>query len=248
MITFTDRVAIVTGAGRGIGAVIAKKFAMAGAYVVCVDLLDDETQQVVEDIRSAGGNAGAARVNIAHKPEVETLIGQVLKKCDRIDILINNAGITRDNLAIRMKDEEWENVINVNLNGTWFPSQAVIRPMRKRRWGRIVNTSSIAALGNVGQANYSASKGGVISLTKTLALELAKSGITVNCVAPGAILTKMFEAVPEKTRDMYKERIPMGKFGDPEDVANAHMFLCSEMASYITGHVLFVDGGISVGI
>ncbi len=147
-----------------------------------------------------------------------------------------------------MSEAAWDRVIAVNLKGTWIPSQAVIRPMRKRRWGRIVNTSSVAALGNPGQANYSASKGGVISLTKTLALELAKSGITVNAVAPGAIMTPMLEKLPEETRAEFIKQIPMGRFGTTEDIANAHLFLCSEAASYITGQVIFVDGGMSVGI
>jgi len=149
---------------------------------------------------------------------------------------------------MKMKEEDWGLVMDVNLKGTFIPSQAVIRPMRKRRWGRIVNTSSIAALGNVGQANYAASKGGVISLTWTLALELARSGITVNCVAPGAIMTPMLEAVSEKAREAFLERIPLERFGTPDDVADAHLFFCSEAASYITGQVLFVDGGLSVGM
>ena len=243
-----DRVAIITGAGQGIGAATAKMMAAAGAMVICVDLKEELVEGVVEEIKESGGNAAAARVDVTIKGVFESLVSHILLKHDRIDILINNAGITSDALAIKMSEEVWDAVIKVNLRGTWIPSQAVIRPMRKRRWGRIINTASVAALGNVGQANYSASKGGVISLTKTLALELAKSGITVNAVAPGAIMTPMLETVAEDTRKLFLEHIPVGRFGTPENIANAHMFLCSDAASYITGQVIFVDGGMSVGI
>ncbi|MBM3327126.1 MAG: 3-oxoacyl-[acyl-carrier-protein] reductase [Calditrichaeota bacterium] len=243
-----DKVAIVTGAGRGIGASIAKCFAAEGAIVICADIKKEGIEEVADDVLKSGGKAEALAFDVADKPQVDKAIERILRTYDRIDILINNAGVTRDNLSLRMSEDEWDLVIRVNLRGTWLPSQAVIRPMRKRRWGRIVNTSSVAALGNIGQANYATSKGGVISLTRTLALELAKSGVTVNCVAPGAIMTPMFEAVSDELRAKYLERIPLGRFGAPEDVANAHLFLCSEAASYITGQVIFVDGGLSVGM
>ncbi len=243
-----DRVALVTGAARGIGAAIARRFAKEGAIVIACDLKEEWAEGVVEDIRSAGGRAEAAGSDVADKAAVDALIDGIVKRHDRLDILIYNAGITKDNLALRMSEDEWDSVIRVNLRGTWIPSQAAIRPMRKRRWGRIVNTSSVASLGNPGQANYSTSKAGVIGLTRTLALELAKSGITVNCVAPGAIMTQMFEAVPDDIKTKYIERIPLGRFGDPDDVAKAHLFFCSELGDYVTGQVLFVDGGISVGM
>lgn len=242
------KVALITGSGRGIGAEIARLFAQHGAKVVCGDIKREWAEEIVEEIVKAGGEAVAEVFDVADRSQVEAVVDRIVKKYDRLDILINNAGITRDNLAIKMSEEDWDLVIRVNLRGTWIPSQAVIRPMRRRRWGRIVNTSSVAALGNIGQANYSATKGGVISLTRTLALELAKSGITVNCVAPGAIMTPMFAAVPEELRAKYLEKIPVGRFGEPRDVAFVHLFLCSDWASYITGQVIFVDGGLSVGM
>lgn len=242
------KVALITGSGRGIGAEIARLFAQHGAKVVCGDIKREWAEEIVEEIVKAGGEAVAEAFDVADRSQVEAVVDRIVKKYDRLDILINNAGITRDNLAIKMSEEDWDLVIRVNLRGTWVPSQAVIRPMRRRRWGRIVNTSSVAALGNIGQANYSATKGGVISLTRTLALELAKSGITVNCVAPGAIMTPMFAAVPEELRAKYLEKIPVGRFGEPRDVAFVHLFLCSDWASYITGQVIFVDGGLSVGM
>jgi 3-oxoacyl-(acyl-carrier-protein) reductase len=243
-----DRVAVITGGGRGIGASIATRFAEEKAIVIIADVMIDAAEELAEGIRSKGGRAEAMKLDVTNKAQVDEVINGIAKKHDRLDILINNAGITRDMLGMKMKEEDWDLVINVNLKGTWLPSQAVMRPMRKNKWGRIVNTASIAALGNIGQANYSASKGGVISLTRTLALELARSGITVNCVAPGAIMTPMLEEVAEEKRREYLEAIPVRRFGTPEDIANLHVFLCSEGASYITGQTIFIDGGLSVGM
>lgn len=246
--TLQDRVTIITGAGRGIGEVIAKRFAEAGSIVICTDIDGESVEGTADTIRSAGGRAETVVVDVADKNAVDAMVKQIVKDHGRLDILINNAGITRDNLAMRMSETEWDLVTRVNLRGTWIPSQAVIRPMRKNRWGRIVNTASVAALGNVGQANYSATKGAVISLTRTLALELASSGITVNCVAPGAVMTAMLEAVPEENRKLYLDRIPLKRFGTPDDIAATHLFLCSDEAGYITGQTIFVDGGLSVGM
>lgn len=243
-----DRVAIITGGGQGIGASIAKRFASEGAAVVIVDVAEGPADQTAAEIRETGARADIALVDVTDKEQVGELVKKTLENHGKIDILINNAGITRDALAMRMSEEDWDSVIAVNLRGTWIPSQAVIRPMRKNKWGRIVNTASVAALGNAGQANYSTTKGGVMSLTKTLSLELASSKINVNCVAPGAIKTAMFDKVPEEMQKQYIERIPLSRFGKPEDVASAHVFLCSEDADYITGQTLFVDGGISVGM
>ncbi|MCF7810660.1 SDR family oxidoreductase [bacterium] len=243
-----DRVAVITGAGGGIGAAIATRFAEEKAIVIIADVIIDAAEALAEGIRSNGGRAEAVKVNVTNKTQVDEIVSGIVKKYDRLDILINNAGITRDMLGMKMKEDDWDMVINVNLKGTWLPSQAVMRPMRKNKWGRIVNTASIAALGNVGQVNYSASKGGVISLTRTLALELARSGITVNCIAPGAIITPMLEEVAEEKRKEYLEAIPVRRFGTPEDIANLHVFLCSEGASYITGQTIFIDGGLSVGV
>jgi len=243
-----DRVALITGGGQGIGAATAKRFARAGATVIIADIAEEPADKVVKDIILDNGKGESAVVDVTDKAQVTKLIEGIMAKHNRLDILINNAGITRDGLSLKMKEEDWDRVIEVNLRGTWIPSQAVIRPMRKRKWGRIVNTASVAVLGNIGQANYSASKGAVISLTRTLALELGRSGITVNCVAPGTIMTEMFESVSQEMRNKYIEQIPLRRFGTPEDVAELHLFLCSEAASYITGQTIFVDGGISVGM
>ena len=243
-----DRVALITGGGQGIGAATAKRFARAGATVIIADIAEEPADKVVKDIILDNGKGESAVVDVTDKAQVTELIEGIMARHNRLDILINNAGITRDGLSLKMKEEDWDRVIEVNLRGTWIPSQAVLRPMRKRKWGRIVNTASVAVLGNIGQANYSASKGAVISLTRTLALELGRSGITVNCVAPGTIMTEMFESVSQEMRNKYIEQIPLRRFGTPEDVAELHLFLCSEAASYITGQTIFVDGGISVGM
>lgn len=242
-----DKVAIITGGGGGIGEATSMKFAAEGASIVVADVNPETAGKVVKNIEENGGRALAVEVDVTDKDSVAAMVEAVVSEFGKIDILINNAGINRDALTVRMKEEQWDMVIDVNLKGTFLCCQAVIRPMKKNG-GRIVNTSSIGSLGNIGQANYSASKGGVISLTRTLALELARNRINVNCVAPGPVMTPMFESVPEKMREEFIKMIPLGRFAVPREIADAHLFFCSDESAYITGQTLFVDGGISVGL
>lgn len=242
-----DKTAIVTGGGRGIGESVSKLFAAEGASILVADMVLENAEKVAKDIVESGGKAVAVSVNVADKESVEAMVEACIANFGGVDILINNAGVNRDALTMRMKEEQWDLVIDVNLKGTFLCSQAVIKPM-KEKGGKIVNTSSIGSLGNIGQANYSASKGGVISLTKTLALELARFKINVNCVAPGATMTPMFEGVPEEMREVFIKMIPLRRFADPSEIAAAHLFFCSADSAYITGQTLFVDGGISVGL
>lgn len=243
-----DRVALVTGASRGIGRAVALELAEAGAHVV-VNYAGSEgaALEVAERIRAKGREALLVRANVASADDVEAMVKQVLDHFGRVDILVNNAGITRDNLVMRMKDEEWDEVLAVNLKGAFLCAKAVARPMMKQRYGRIVNISSVVALrGNAGQANYVAAKAGLIGLTKTLARELASRGITVNAVAPGFIVTDMTAKLGDDVREALLAQIPLGAFGRPEDVAKAVRFLASDDAAYITGQVLCVDGGMAM--
>ena len=237
-------IAIVTGAARGIGKAIAVRLANDGADVVLCDILN-EVEATAKEIESLGVRALAMRADITKIEEVEDLITQTIEVFSKVDILINNAGITRDNLIIRMSETEWDSVIAVNLKGSFNCLKAASKIMMKQRRGKIVNISSVVGLmGNAGQANYSASKGGVISLTKSAAKELAARGITVNAVAPGYIETEMTKVLPEKAIDAFMNIIPLKRGGKPEDIANAVSFLVSEDADYITGQVLHVDGGM----
>ncbi len=186
--------------------------------------------------------------DVCKKSDVENMIKQTLKQFGRLDILVNNAGINKDSFAKKMSEEQWDKVIDINLKGTFLCAQAALGPMMEQKSGRIINTASIGALGNIGQANYSASKAGVIGLTKTLALEGARYNINVNCVSPGATNTPMTANMPPEIVQIVKKKIPLGRFAEPRDIANVHLFLASEESSYITGQVIFVDGGISVGI
>jgi len=242
------RVALVTGAGSGIGEATARRFAAEGAIVVVNDVDGERARAVATAIQKDGGQALAVVANVTRRDEVETLVGRAVTEFGRLDVLINNAGINRDAMSHKMTEEQWDQVLAVNLKGTFLCAQAALPKMRERGWGRVINTSSIGALGNIGQANYSASKAGVIGLTKTLALEYAKYGVTVNCVAPGAVLTPMLAGVPEQIREKITAQIPMGRIADPAEIAGVHAFLASEDAGFITGQVLFVDGGMSVGI
>jgi len=251
-----DKVAWVTGAGSGIGRATALRFASEGARLILTDIDEAGLQEVAQALRAAGGTAEIAAGSVGRREDVARIVGQALRSYDRLDILINNAGINRDGLVVKAKDDEvqlmgddrWDPVLEVNLKGTFLCAQAAAVPMMRQAYGRIVNTSSIGALGNIGQANYSASKAGVIGLTKTLALEWARFHIHVNCVAPGATETRMTAGIPEKLREALIEKIPLRRLATPEEIAAAHLFFVSEDANYITGQVLFVDGGISVGI
>ena len=241
-----DQVAIVTGGAQGIGRAISEALAREGAKVVVADINEQQAQTAANEIAQKHGiETLAVAGNVANGEDCEKIIRQALDKFSKINILINNAGITRDNLIMRMSDAEWDAVLGVNLKGVFNCTKSVSRSMLKARSGRIVNIASVVGLmGNAGQANYSASKGGVIALTKTCAREFASRGILVNAVAPGFIRTAMTDALTEDVKKKLSEQIPLARLGEAEDVANAVVFLCSDASSYITGHVLSVNGGM----
>lgn len=243
-----DKVALITGAGSGIGEATAKRFSEEGAQVVINDINLENANKVAETINANGKEALVLKADISKKSEVEGMIEQILEQYGRLDILVNNAGINRDAFAKKMTEQEWDDVIRINLKGAFLCAQAALKAMSSQNYGRIINTSSIGALGNLGQANYAASKCGVIGLTRTLALECARYNINVNCVAPGATKTPMTAGIPEDIAEGFKKKIPLRRFAEPKEIANVHLFLASDEASYITGQVIFVDGGISVGI
>lgn len=240
------KVALVTGASRGIGRAIALTLAKEGAKVVVNYAGNVEAaNEVKKTIEDAGGEAVVIGADVSKSDEAEKIVNETVEKFGGIDILVNNAGITRDGLLARMKDEDFDAVINTNLKGVFYTTRAAAKIMMKARKGRIVNMASVVGItGNAGQANYSAAKAGVIGFTKTVAKELAGRGVTVNAIAPGFIETDMTAVVPEKAKDAMLQNIPVKRAGKPEDVANAVLFLASDMASYITGQVLNVDGGM----
>ncbi len=238
------RVSIVTGGARGIGKAIAMELADAGSDIVIFDVLD-EGVDTAREIEKKGRKAGFYKVDITDLDAVNSVVEKVLEEFGRIDILVNNAGITRDTLLMRMEESDFDLVVKVNLKGTFNCTKAVLKPMMKARWGRIINISSIIGLmGNVGQANYAASKAGIIGFTKSVAKELGKRNITVNAVAPGFIRTPMTERLSDEVKEGYFKLIPLGRFGEPEDVAKVVRFLASDDAGYITGQVIQVDGGL----
>ncbi len=245
-------VAIVTGAARGIGAAIAKRLADDGASVAVCDLNGEWCEQTVKEIEGAGGVAKAYGVNVADSAQVDACVKSVIADLGRIDIMVNNAGITKDGLLMRMSDDDWDAVINVNLKGTFLFTRAVSRPMMKNKaadgslvGGSIINIASVVGImGNAGQANYTASKGGVISLTKTTAKELGSRNIRCNAVAPGFIESKMTDVLPEEVRKAYMDTIPLKRFGKVEDIANAVSWLASAESSYVTGQIISVNGGM----
>ncbi|MFQ5829803.1 MAG: 3-oxoacyl-ACP reductase FabG [Candidatus Methylomirabilia bacterium] len=241
------KIALVTGAAGGIGEAAARRFAREGALVAVNDANAAGAERVAQELQGDGGKAMAVAGDVTRRAQVEEMVRRILSAWGRIDILVNNAGINRDAMAAKMTEEQWDEVLDVNLKGTFLCAQAVLPGMRERGWGRVVNTSSIGSLGNIGQANYAASKAGVIGLTKTLALEYAKYGVTVNCVAPGATMTAMLAGVPDHIKAKIIEKIPVGRIASPEEIAHVHCFLASDEAAFITGQVIFVDGGMSVG-
>jgi 3-oxoacyl-[acyl-carrier protein] reductase len=240
------KTAIITGAAAGIGETTAKLFAAEGAKVVACDVAVEPLTQVVEAIVAAGGEAIAVECNVADEDSVKAMVARAIETFEKIHIVINNAGITRDTLTPRMSVEDWDAVIDVNLKGTFLVSKHAL--MKIERGGKVVNTASIAVLGNKGQVNYSASKNGVIGITRTQALEYAKKGICINAIAPGAVETPMLAKLPDKARDAMIAMIPLGKIIPPTEIARAHLFLASDESNFITGQCIFVDGGISVGI
>ncbi|MBQ9804680.1 MAG: 3-oxoacyl-[Lentisphaeria bacterium] len=239
------KVAIVTGGARGIGKAICARLAAEGAKLAIVDILLETAQQTADEFVAAGIDARAYAANVAKSEDADATVAAVIKDFGKVDILVNNAGITKDNLMLRMSEAEWDAVIAVNLKGTYNFTKAVVRPMMKQRSGKIVNIASVVGvMGNVGQANYSASKAGVIALAKTTAKEIGKKNIQVNAVAPGYIETDMTAQLPQAARDAFLTIIPANRGGSPEDVANVVNFLCSPDSDYVTGQVIHVDGGM----
>jgi 3-oxoacyl-[acyl-carrier protein] reductase len=244
MMNLAGRIAIVTGASRGIGRGIARLLAARGAHVVAA-ARGENARAVVDEIAAAGGQAEMATLEMTDAGGAEALVARALERHGRIDILVNNAGMTRDQLMLRMKREDWDAVIATNLTGTFALTQAVLKPMIRQRGGRIVCISSVVGQsGNAGQANYAASKAGIIGFAKAVALEVASRGITVNVVAPGMIETDMTRAITESAREDWASKIPLRRLGTPDDIAAAVCFLASDEAAYITGHVLAVNGGM----
>jgi 3-oxoacyl-[acyl-carrier protein] reductase len=244
MIDLSGRVAIVTGASRGIGRAIARQLAAQGAHVVAA-AREENARPVVDEISSAGGKADALALEVTAPGAAEAAIATTIERLGRVDILVNNAGITRDQLMLRMKREDWDAVLATNLTGAFALTQAALKPMIRQRGGRIICISSVVGQrGNAGQANYAASKAGIIGFAKAVALEVASRGITVNVVAPGLVETDMTRAMTEGAREEWASKIPLRRLGTPDDIASAVCFLASDEASYITGQVLAVNGGM----
>jgi len=240
-----NKIALITGGARGIGRAIALCFVKEGADIVIWDVNIQEAEKTCQDIEALGSKAFAQAVDVTDYEKVEEATNKILDKYGKVDILVNNAGITKDNLLLRMSEADWDAVINVNLKGTFNCTKAVSKLMIKQRYGKIINIASIIGMiGNAGQANYSASKAGIIALTKTTAKELASRNINVNAVAPGFIQTEMTAKLPQGLKEKMRGAIPAGRFGSPDDVAGVCLFLASEEAGYITGQTIVVDGGM----
>jgi len=245
MSLLADKVAVVTGAGRGIGRAVALAYARMGADVACVSRTEENSAKAAVEVEALGRRAWAVAVDVSDTAAVDAAAGKILDDAGRVDILVNNAGVTRDNLLMRMSEEEWDTVINTNLKGAFNFTKAFSRPFIKQRSGRIINIASVIGLiGNAGQSNYAASKAALIGFTKSIAKELAPRGITVNAIAPGFIETDMTAALDDKVREGILGNVPLGRFGSPDDIAHAAVFLAMEPSGYITGQVLTVDGGM----
>jgi 3-oxoacyl-[acyl-carrier protein] reductase len=245
MSQLTNQIAVVTGAGRGIGRAIALKFANEGADVVVVSRTQENSEKVAAEIRALGKKAWAFAVDVSDSASVTAAAEKILAECGKVDILVNNAGVTRDGLLMRMSDADWDLVLNTNLKGAFLFTKAFSRAFAKQRSGRIINISSVIGLiGNPGQCNYAASKAGLIGFTQSVARELAGRGVTANCIAPGFIETDMTSELNAELKANILKQVPMGKFGAADDIAGAALFLASASASYVTGQVLTVDGGM----
>ncbi len=248
MARLKDKVALITGAARGIGFATAKAFTREGALVGVCDIMGDEAVKSAKELGKFGREGIPFTLDVTNREQCDEVIAQFLQQTGgKLDILVNNAGITRDTLLMRMTDAQWEEVLKINLYGTFYCTRAAIKPMIKNRYGRIINLSSVAGvMGNPGQANYSASKGAVISFTKTIAKELASRNITCNAIAPGFIKTHLTDIMAEQAREAILGMIPLKRFGVPEDIANAILYLASDEAAYVSGHILQVDGGLAM--
>ena len=242
--SLNNKIAIVTGASQGIGKIIAFELAKSGAHVACISRNKKAIESIVEEITINGGQASSFPCDISDSDTLSEIITEIIKENSRIDILVNNAGITKDSLLMRMSIEQWDDVINTNLKGAFHCTKAVVRYMMKNKFGRIINITSIVGLtGNAGQANYAASKAGLIGMTKSIAKEVASRGITANCIAPGWIETSMTDKLSGEVKNEFLSHIPVGRIGSPDDIANAVIFLASDEAGYITGQTITVDGG-----
>ena len=245
MSLLANKVAVVTGAGRGIGRAVALAYARMGADVACVSRTEENSAKAAAEVEALGRRAWAVAVDVSDTAAVDAAAGKILDDAGRVDILVNNAGVTRDNLLMRMSEEDWDTVLNTNLKGAFNFTKTLTRPFIKQRSGRIINIASVIGLiGNAGQSNYAASKAALIGFTKSVAKELAPRGITANAIAPGFIETDMTAALDDKVRESIIGNVPLGRFGSPDDIAHAAVFLAMEPSGYITGQVLTVDGGM----